>query len=37
MPGDNLNLRVELVEKVALNLGLKFVMREGTLTIGAVL
>jgi elongation factor Tu len=35
MPGDNLNLRVELVEKVALNLGLKFVMREGTLTIGA--
>jgi len=35
MPGDSLDLKVELVELSPLNLGLKFVMREGTLTIGA--
>jgi len=34
-PGDSLVVRVELVEKLALNKGLKFVMREGNLTIGA--
>jgi len=35
LPGDNLNLTVNLVNPVPLNLGLKFVMREGNLTIGA--
>lgn len=35
LPGDNLNLIVNLVNSVPLNLGLKFVMREGNLTIGA--
>lgn len=35
LPGDNLNLTVNLVNSVPLNLGLKFVMREGNLTIGA--
>jgi len=35
MPGDSLVFRVELVELWPLNMGLKFVMREGTLTIGA--
>ena len=37
MPGDSLVIRVKLVEKVALNNGLRFVMREGNITIGAVL
>jgi elongation factor Tu len=35
MPGDSLIFNVELVDKVALTLGLRFVMREGNLTIGA--
>jgi elongation factor Tu len=35
LPGDNLNFNVNLVSKVPLNLGLRFVMREGNLTIGA--
>jgi elongation factor Tu len=35
MPGDSLIFSVELVEKVALTLGVRFVMREGNLTIGA--
>jgi elongation factor Tu len=35
MPGDSLIVNVELVERVALNVGLRFVMREGNLTIGA--
>jgi len=35
LPGDNLNFEVHLVSSVPLNLGLKFVMREGNLTIGA--
>lgn len=35
MPGDSLTVTVNLVDKVPLNLGLKFVMREGNLTIGA--
>jgi elongation factor Tu len=34
-PGDSLTVRVNLVEKTPLNIGLKFVMREGNLTIGA--
>jgi elongation factor Tu len=35
MPGDSLVVTVKLVDKAALNLGLKFVMREGNITIGA--
>src|SRR5690606_2292887 len=35
MPGENLNIRVNLVEKSVINVGLRFVMREGKLTIGA--
>jgi elongation factor Tu len=35
LPGDNLTLTVNLVNKVPLNLGLRLVMREGNLTIGA--
>lgn len=35
MPGDSLNIKVILVNKVPLSIGLRFVMREGNLTIGA--
>lgn len=35
LPGDNLNLNINLLNSVPLNLGLKFIMREGNLTIGA--
>jgi elongation factor Tu len=35
LPGDSLVINVELINKVALNVGLRFVMREGNLTIGA--
>lgn len=35
LPGDSKVLKVDLVDFCPLNLGLKFVMREGTLTIGA--
>jgi len=35
MPGENLNIKVVLVEKSIINVGLRFVMREGKLTIGA--
>jgi len=35
LPGDNLNFNVNLVNKAPINNGLKFVMREGNLTIGA--
>jgi len=35
MPGDSLNFNVVLVHKVPITVGLKFVMREGNLTIGA--
>lgn len=35
MPGDGLNIQVSLMSSVPLNLGLKFIMREGNLTIGA--
>jgi elongation factor Tu len=35
MPGDSLVVKIKLVEKAALNVGLRFVMREGNLTIGA--
>lgn len=35
MPGDHTTLTIELFEKSPLTLGLKFVMREGNLTVGA--
>lgn len=35
MPGENLNIKVVLMEKSVVNVGLRFVMREGKLTIGA--
>lgn len=35
MPGDSINMSVVLTNKVPLTVGLKFVMREGNLTIGA--
>jgi elongation factor Tu len=35
MPGDNVNLEVELIAPVALEKGSKFAIREGGLTVGA--
>ena len=35
MPGDNLTITVELIQPVAINLGLKFAIREGGRTVGA--
>jgi elongation factor Tu len=35
LPGDTLNVKIVLIEKAVLNNGLRFVMREGKLTIGA--
>ncbi len=35
MPGDNLTISVELIQPVAINLGLKFAIREGGRTVGA--
>jgi elongation factor Tu len=35
MPGDNVNLAVELIVPVALEVGSKFAIREGGLTVGA--
>jgi elongation factor Tu len=35
MPGDNVNLEVELIIPVALEMGSKFAIREGGLTVGA--
>jgi len=35
MPGDNVNMEVELIVKVALEQGSKFAIREGGLTVGA--
>ena len=35
MPGDNVNLEVELITPVALERGSKFAIREGGLTVGA--
>ncbi len=35
MPGDNVNLTVELIVPVALEQGVKFAIREGGLTVGA--
>jgi elongation factor Tu len=35
MPGDRVNLYVELITPVALEQGSKFAIREGGLTVGA--
>jgi elongation factor Tu len=35
MPGDNVNMSVELITPVALEKGSKFAIREGGLTVGA--
>ena len=35
MPGDNLSIEVELINPVALSVGLKFAIREGGRTVGA--
>jgi elongation factor Tu len=36
MPGDNVEIRVELIYPVALNVGLRFAIREGGRTVGQV-
>ncbi len=35
MPGDNLSIEVELIQPIALNVGLRFAIREGGRTVGA--
>jgi len=35
MPGDNLTITVELLQHIALNVGLRFAIREGGRTVGA--
>jgi len=35
MPGDNVNMTVELIYPVAINVGLRFAIREGGRTVGA--
>ena len=35
MPGDNLTIEVELISPIALNVGLRFAIREGGRTVGA--
>ena len=35
MPGDNLEITVELLQPIALNVGLRFAIREGGRTVGA--
>jgi len=35
MPGDNVNLQVELITPVAMEKGLRFAIREGGRTVGA--
>jgi len=35
MPGDNVNLEVQLIERVAVEEGFRFAIREGGLTVGA--
>ncbi|MFZ0548756.1 MAG: elongation factor Tu, partial [Candidatus Promineifilaceae bacterium] len=35
MPGDNVNLLVSLITPVALDVGQRFAIREGGLTVGA--
>jgi len=35
MPGDNINVVIELITPVAMDEGLKFAIREGGRTVGA--
>ena len=35
MPGDNVEIQVELIYAVALNAGLRFAIREGGRTVGS--
>ncbi len=35
MPGDNLTITVDLIQPIALNIGLRFAVREGGRTVGA--
>jgi elongation factor Tu len=35
MPGDNVQMRIELITPVALEEGLRFAIREGGRTVGA--
>ena len=35
MPGDNVNLKVELITPIAMEKGLRFAIREGGRTVGA--
>ena len=35
MPGDNVEIKFELIYPVALNVGLRFAIREGGRTVGA--
>ena len=35
MPGDNVEITVELIYAVALNVGLRFAIREGGRTVGS--
>jgi elongation factor Tu len=35
MPGDNLTIEVQLIAEIAMNLGLRFAIREGGRTVGA--
>jgi elongation factor Tu len=35
MPGDNVNMKVELIAPVALDTGSRFAIREGGRTVGA--
>ncbi|MCD6116107.1 elongation factor Tu, partial [bacterium] len=35
MPGDNINMKVELIEPIAMEEGLRFAIREGGRTVGA--
>jgi elongation factor Tu len=35
MPGDNVNVQVELIAPIAMDEGLRFAIREGGRTVGA--
>ncbi|HEY3175038.1 MAG TPA: elongation factor Tu, partial [Candidatus Polarisedimenticolia bacterium] len=35
MPGDNLNLTIQLITPIAMDKGLRFAIREGGRTVGA--
>ncbi|HVS16323.1 MAG TPA: elongation factor Tu, partial [Thermoanaerobaculia bacterium] len=35
MPGDNVNLQVELIAPIAMEKGVRFAIREGDRTVGA--